>query len=62
MSVYSLVNQESVKEAKELCCDQRNMKKIGNSKINIGLSQDAMTGLHILSLEDTKSISDVNTW
>lgn len=54
MSVYSVVNQESVSEVKRLCTIQVNLKGVGNSKINIGLSQDAMTGLHILSLEETK--------
>lgn len=52
MTVHSVVNAESKREAHRLCSVAANMIGFKDSKLNFGVGQDTMTGLHILSHED----------
>lgn len=52
MTVHSVVNAGAKMEAKRLCSVTTNMIGFKDSKLNFGVSQDTMTGLHILSHDD----------
>jgi DNA-directed RNA polymerase beta' subunit len=53
MSVYAIRGEEERQEAEALCSVRANIIGFKDSSLNFGPGQDTMTGLHVLSLEDT---------